>query len=130
LVGNPRYNPALGTYDATGNRLNASPKSSFSVSAQYEHTTRAGKIFARVEDAWQAKAYFDPTNLLVQSQKAYSLVNLSAGYTDTRNLWTIAVRARNVGNTQYLVTVASNSVEPGGLAGAPRTLSVELSERW
>jgi iron complex outermembrane receptor protein len=83
-----------------------------------------------VEDFWQGKVFFDPSNSPYQEQRSYSLLNLSVGYTDTKGVWTAQLMARNLRNTQYLTTVAANGVEPAGLAGPPRTISVQFTKNW
>jgi iron complex outermembrane receptor protein len=128
LVGNPNYNAATHTYNASGNQLNDAPRSSYTLSAEYDQPIRTGKLFARVQDFWQGKVFFDPSNSPYQEQRSYSLLNLSVGYTDTKGVWTAQLMARNLRNAQYLTTIAANGVEPAGLAGPPRTISVELTK--
>jgi iron complex outermembrane recepter protein len=130
LVGNPNYNAATHTYNASGNQLNDAPRSSYTLSAEYDQPIWTGKAFARAEDFWQGKVFFDPSNSPYQEQRSYSLLNLSVGYTDTKGVWTAQLMARNLRNTQYLTTVAANGVEPAGLAGPPRTISVQFTKNW
>jgi iron complex outermembrane recepter protein len=130
LAGNPNYNAATHTYNASGNRLNDAPRSSYTLSAEYDQPIWTGKAFARVEDYWQDKVFFDPSNSPYQEQRAYSLVNVSFGYSDTKDGWTAQLIARNLRNTQYLTTIAANGVVPAGLAGPPRTISVQFTKSW
>jgi len=121
--------PTAPTYDASGNRLNAAPRSSISTSAQYDHEIGRGKAFIRGEYYWQDRVYYDPTNAPIASQKPYSLVNLSFGYvSDSR--WDFRVIAKNVADRHYLISIAANGVAPAGLAGDPRTVVLQVSKSW
>lgn len=126
----PRYTAATGTFNASGNRLTAAPESSVSASVQYEHPISTGSVFVRGEYYWQDRAYYDPSNVLIMSQDAYDLVNLSLGYENTQGNWSARVIAKNVADTQYLITVAANGSVPAGLAGAPRVIALQLTKHW
>ncbi|QTH21301.1 TonB-dependent receptor [Rhizorhabdus wittichii] len=130
VQGSPRYDAATNTFDATGNRLTAAPRSSLSASAQYEHALGSGTAFVRGEYYWQSRAHYDPSNALIMSQKAYDLINLSAGYRGAGDRWSARVVAKNVTDKQYLITVAANGLVPAGLAGAPRTVALQLTWNW
>jgi iron complex outermembrane recepter protein len=130
LVGNPRYNPATGTYDASGNRLNAAPSSSFTGSAEVQHSVGIGKAFLRGEYYWQARSYYDPSELSIVSQKAYGLVNVSAGLRSLPGDWSIEVLGKNITNEQYLISIGTNGVVPAGQSGAPRTVLVQVAKNW
>jgi len=134
LVGNPNFTPAppggSASFNASGNRLNVAPKSSFSGSAQYDLAVGPGKAFVRGEYYWQARTYYDPSNALIMSQKPYDLVNLAVGYNSANSLWGVQLVAKNVTKTHYLITVAANGVVPAGLAGAPRTIVLQLTKSW
>jgi iron complex outermembrane receptor protein len=126
----PRYTPATNTFDATGNRLTAAPASSVSASAQYERPFANGSAFIRSEYYWQDRAYYDPSNAQIMSQKPYDLINLSIGYENTQNGWSARVIAKNIADTRYLITIAANGIVPAGLAGDPRTIALQLTKHW
>lgn len=126
VANSPRYDAASKVFNAAGNYLNGAPRSSVSASAQYDVPTARGKLYARVEYYWQARVYYQPTNVLVASQRPYSLTNLGLGYEDDGK-WSIRVIARNLTDTEYLVNVASTA---GGPAGPPRTVALQLTKQW
>ena len=130
VTGDPRYAAATRTYNASGNMLNAAPRSSFSGSAQYDIALPDGSAFVRGEYFRQGKVYYDPTNAEIAAQRAYTLINGSIGYQDSKRKWRIALLGRNLTDTQYLITIAANGLVPAGIAGAPRTVMLQLTKEW
>ena len=132
-VGNsPKYNPVTKTYDASGNYLNASPKTSFTIAVEYNHPLGSGNLSARVDYYWQDKIFFDPTNVLAQGQAAYGLVNLNLGYTSAGGNWDVRLIARNLANKQYSTSALASSITLAseGLAGPPRTVLLRVTRNW
>ena len=87
------------TGDAAGHRLNNAPEWSGSVSAVYEFATgRAGTASLRGDVSWQSRVFFTPFNTPIETQRAYGLVHLRAGFEPRSHRWEVAVYARNVGN--------------------------------
>jgi iron complex outermembrane receptor protein len=125
LVGSPRLN-ANGTFNATGNRLNAAPRQSASASGQYNWSMADGVTFLRAEYYWQSRVFYDPSNAPIMSQKPYGVTNVFVGYDDERSKWGVHLFAKNVGNTPYLVSIIANGVAPDGQAGEPRTYGAQL----
>jgi len=119
--------PTAPTYDASGNRLNAAPRSSVFGSVQYDHEIGRGKAFIRGEYYWQDRVFYDPTNAAIMSQKPYDLVNLSVGYMSDSH-WDFRLIAKNVADAHYLITIAANGLAPAGLPGAPRTVALQVSK--
>ena len=72
----------------------------------------------------------DLTNAEIATQRAYTLINGSIGYQDTKRKWRIALLGRNLSDTQYLITIAANGLVPAGIAGAPRTVLLQLTKEW
>jgi len=132
-VGNsPKYNPVTRTYDATGNYLNASPRSSFTVAAEYRQPIGTGSLSARVDYYWQDKVFFDPTNVLAQGQAAYGLVNLNLGYSSAGGRWDFRLIAKNLADKQYSTSALASSatLASQGLAGPPRTILFRVTRIW
>jgi iron complex outermembrane recepter protein len=125
LVGSPRLN-ANGTFNATGNRLNAAPRQSASASGQYNWSMASGVTFLRAEYYWQSRVFYDPSNALIMSQKPYGVTNVFLGYDDERSKWGVHLFAKNVGNTPFLVAIIANGVAPDGQSGEPRTYGVQM----
>ena len=130
VAADPRYDAATNTFDASGNRLNAAPKSSFSGNAQYDFDLLRGRGYLRGEYYWQARASYDPSNAPIISQKPYGLVNLSIGYDDRAHGWGVQLLARNVLDKQYLIAIAASGLVPAGYAGAPRTIAFTVTKKW
>jgi iron complex outermembrane receptor protein len=126
VTGDPRFNAATGTYDATGNRLGGAPRSSASANVQYDIPTSRGKFYGRAEYYWQDRVFYQPTNRFLNSQAPYDLTNLSVGYLDD-DQWSVRIIAKNVGDTQYLISYGPTA---GGPAGPPRTIAVQFTKQW
>lgn len=135
LANDPRFRPAVpgvrpATYEASGNRLNAAPKSSISASAQFDQDLAGGTAFIRGEYYWQSRVHYDPSNAAILSQRPYDLVNLSAGFNNEDAGWSARIIAKNVTQTRYLIAISGSGIVPAGLAGAPRTVALQLSTTW
>lgn len=126
VTGDPRFNPATRTYNASGNRLNAAPKGQFSGSATLNFDVAGGNLFLRGEYFHQTRVFYDASNAPIFAQKPYDLVNASIGWTSPDKDWTISVIGKNLANEEYLVTIAANGLVPAGLAGAPRTYALQV----
>jgi iron complex outermembrane receptor protein len=128
LAGDPNFNVAAGTYDASGNRLNQAPTFSGTVAAEYDYTLASGaKFYARGDVYFQGKVFYDPSNSVYQEQPAYHLFNASVGYNSPGGRWKAQLWAKNLANKQYLIAIQANGVEPAGYAAPPRTFGIRLS---
>ena len=126
----PRYNAATNTYDASGHRLNAAPHDSVQASAQYDiRDVLGGKAFVRGEYYYQSETFYDPNNIAIMRQGGYSLVNASVGWNDGGD-WAVQLVGKNLADKQYLITIAANGAAPSGLAGAPRTVALQVTKSW
>lgn len=128
--GLPNYNAATNTVNATGNRLNAAPRSSYFLSAQYDMPAGPGKAFIRGEYYHQSKVFYDPSNADIFSQKAYHLLNAAIGWNSDDSKWGFQIVGKNLTYSHYLITIAANGVVPAGLAGAPRTVAFQVTHNW
>ena len=82
--------------DAAGRRLNNAPAWSGSTSAIYEWTAGGtGSFSLRGDVAWQSRVFFTPFNEPIDSQEAYGLVHLRAGFEPRSRRWELAVYVRN-----------------------------------
>jgi iron complex outermembrane receptor protein len=114
-----------------GNRLNNAPELSGSGSAVYELATgRAGTASVRGDVSWQGRVFFTPVNDAVETQRAYRLLHLRAGFEPASRRWEMAVYVRNAGNREY-ITGTGNA----GLAavtarpGEPRVWGTQFTLR-
>ena len=100
--------PGGATRLAAGNRLNNAPEWSGSGSAVYEFATgRAGTASVRGDVSWQSQVFFTPVNDAIETQRAYGLVHLRAGFEPPSRRWEIAVYVRNAGNQEYITGTAN-----------------------
>jgi iron complex outermembrane recepter protein len=131
LVGDPRYNAALATYDASDNHLNYAPRFSGLVRAEYTWQLGSDQnLFASTDVAYQGQTFYDPSNSRLQSQGGYSIWNAAMGYRSQANGWRVELWGRNLADKQYLTALVASSLEPAGVAGAPRTFGVRVSKTW
>jgi iron complex outermembrane receptor protein len=117
--------------NATGNRLNNAPEWSGSGSAFYEFATRrAGTASVRGDVSWQSRVFFTPFNNDIETQKAYALVHLRAGFEPHHRRWEFAIYARNIGNTGYISGTATFPMPAiGGRPGEPRHWGTQVTLR-
>jgi iron complex outermembrane recepter protein len=130
---NPPGSPAAPTFvfNAAGKTLDAAPKYTVFLAAQRNIDLQNGAgAYVRAEYYWQDRVYYDPTNVAVQSQGAYSLVNAFVGYNTADRLWQAQIWAKNLANRGYFITTAANGNGPSGLIGAPRTFGISLTRRF
>ena len=100
--------PGGTTLDAAGNRLNNAPEWSGSGSAVYEFATgRAGTASVRGDVSWQSRVFFTPVNDAIETQRAYGLLHLRAGFEPQSRRWEMAVYVRNLGNQEYITGTAN-----------------------
>jgi iron complex outermembrane receptor protein len=131
VASSPNYSAVNGTYNASGNTLDAAPRYTAFVAAQHDwEIGNLGSVYSRAEYHWQDRVYFDPSNARVLSQGAYGLVNLFAGYNTSNGLWQVQLYAKNLTDKGYFVTIAANGVAPYGLVGAPRTFGIQVTRDW
>ncbi|TAK98196.1 MAG: TonB-dependent receptor [Rhodospirillaceae bacterium] len=126
----PLYSPATRTYNASGNRMNEAPHSSLSASARYDHEIGPGVVFVRGDYYWRAQVSYDPTNVPILIEPSYGLVDLAVGYNSNDERWGVQLLVKNIADKHYLIGRAGVSAAPAGLAGAPRTIALQLSRKW
>jgi iron complex outermembrane receptor protein len=123
--------PGGATIDAAGNHLNNAPEWSGGASAVYELATgRAGTTSVRGDVSWQSRVFFTPVNDAIETQRAYGLLHLRAGFEPENRRWEIAVYVRNLGNQEY-ITGTANVPLPAitGRPGEPRHWGTQFTLR-
>jgi iron complex outermembrane recepter protein len=131
LVGEPEFDAATATYNASGNYLNYAPRFSGSIGGEYDwQLPGQASLFARTDVAYQSREFFDPSNSLLMSEGGYALYNASVGYRSQSKGWMIELWGRNIADKQYLIAMAASSLEPAGVAAPPRTFGVRLAKKW
>jgi iron complex outermembrane receptor protein len=127
----PQFNAATRTFNASGNRLDAAPRVTASLSVQRSWNLHQGSsIYARGEYYWQGRTYYDPTNLLEQSQGPYGLINTYLGYKTADGLWETQLWGKNLADRSYIIAAAANGLGPSGLIGSPRTLGARITRNF
>ena len=106
------------TLDAAGNRLNNAPEWSGSISAVYQLATGgAGTASVRSDVSWQSRVFFTPVNDAIETQRAYGLLRLRAGFEPKNRRWEVAVYVRNLANQEYIT--GTGNVPPTAITGRP-----------
>jgi iron complex outermembrane recepter protein len=127
----PQYNATTGTFNASGNRLSAAPRVTTFLAVQRSWDLNGGdSIYARAEYYWQDRVYYDPTNVDVQSQGPYGLINTFVGYNTANGLWRVQLWGKNLADKSYVISAVANGLGPSGLVGAPRTFGVRLTRNF
>jgi iron complex outermembrane recepter protein len=118
------------TIDASGNYLNAAPKYSALVAADYTRVFAGHEWSVHLDYSWRDRTYFDPSNVAVMSQGAYGLINGQIGIGGADRAWRVQVWGKNLADRKYYLTTSAAGVTPDGLVGDPRTFGVRLSHSW
>ncbi len=84
------------TFNATGNHLNAAPKSSLSTYGQYNFDVGSGTAFVRGEYFRQSKVNYDASNADIFAQKSYDLINASVGWNSDEGGWGVQLVGKNL----------------------------------
>jgi len=124
--------PGNVTVDVAGNRLNNAPEWSGSGSAVYELASgRRGTASLRADVSWQGRVFFSPFNDAVETQRAYGLVHLRAGFEPRTRHWELALYARNAANREYITGTANLRELPSinGRPGDPRQWGTQFTIR-
>lgn len=119
------------TQDAAGHRLNNAPEWSGSQSVLYDFAAgRSGTVSLRGDLSWQSRVFFTAFNDAIETQKAYALMHLRAGFEPPSRRWEVALYARNVWNREYVTGTANISVNAiTGRPGDPRHWAIQFTLR-
>jgi iron complex outermembrane receptor protein len=117
-------------FDASGRRLNLSPKWAETVWAQIDAPVGGGSAFVRGEYSHRTRQFFTPVNGGFDQQAPYGLVNASVGYTLPGGHLEVLVFGRNLGDTDYVTSTASFAAGVVGKVGEPRTYGIRLIGRY
>lgn len=128
FVGNDKaYNSTTQIYNATGKQLTNAPPVSVIVTAQKDFELDTGAdLYVRGEYIYNARTYFDPSNVAIASRPNYTLLNASIGYSPPHSHWTVALWGKNMADSMYV-----NGGNYGGSitapVGDPRTFGVRVN---
>jgi iron complex outermembrane recepter protein len=117
--------------DAAGNRLNNAPRWSGSGSAVYGFPIEgAGTAALRADVSWQSRVFFTPVNDIIETQRAYGLLHVRAGFEPRSRRWEVAVYVRNLGNQDYITGTANVPIPAiSGRPGDPRQWGTQFTLR-
>jgi iron complex outermembrane recepter protein len=116
----------LCTYNATGNRLEATPEWSGVFGLDYSQQVGSNLgLDVHVDYAWRSSATFDASQIAVSRQKAYGLLNASIGIGPDTG-WKVEAFVKNATDTKYYQVIAGNGIATGGIVGDPRTYGVRV----
>jgi iron complex outermembrane receptor protein len=131
LAGNPNFNAAAGSLNATGNQLAGAPNLSLNITGQRDfYLQNGGDLFVRASYEYVSQTYFDPSNVPINSRPAYSLVNASGGYGWGDGRWQVALWGKNL--TNKVVPSGFNAGSPPDefYVSDPRTYGVRINFRY
>lgn len=117
-------------FDASGNRLNLSPKWSYTLYSQVDVPLGSGSAFARAEYSYRTRQFFTASNSGLDVQSGYGLINASAGYTFPGDRFQLIAFARNLTDKEYVTSTASFGAGILGRVGEPRTYGLRAVVRY
>ncbi|WP_326523004.1 TonB-dependent receptor [Sphingomonas sp.] len=117
-------------FDASGKRLNLSPKWTKALWAQLDVPTGDGRVFARGEYSHRTRQFFTALNTGLDQQAPYSLVNASIGYAFPGEHFELLVYGRNLADKDYVTSTASFAAGIVGRVGEPRTYGLRAIARF
>lgn len=125
---NPAFAPGNIPFDASGNRLNSSPKWNYALFGQYTFDMgNTGSVFVRGEYSWRSRQFFTAVNAAPETQASYDLINASLGYASPDGRWQAILYGRNLANEEYITSSGSFTARPAGRVGEPRTYGLRLA---
>lgn len=118
--------------DFAGNQLNYAPEWTAHFGAEYSQPIGEDMLIARVDWSWRAETFFDRGNTELDTQEAYSIVNLRLRY--DAETWFADLYGNNVLDKEYVVGQLINPPFACGCRtvnlGAPRTYGVTVGLRF
>jgi len=117
------------TFDFSGNQMPRSPKTTFSIAANYTRPTAWGRFDARLGYAWRDEIFFEADNNVIDresSEGALGLVDMSASITGDR--WAVSLWGRNLSDERYRRQVLnSTGNSQREIWAEPRTVGLRLT---
>lgn len=105
------------------------PKWSLSAGASYTLELGNGfELTPRADWSFKSKIYRDAANTTILTQGAYHIVNLALTLVEPDDMWEVALRAKNIGDEQYLMAGVqqNNGGFAEGVFARGREISVTL----
>jgi iron complex outermembrane receptor protein len=126
------YTIAIPPTDFSGNRLNYAPEWTLHLGAEYTVPVGEKSLTARVDWSHRSKTFYDRANTVLDTQKAFSLVNARLRY--DADAWFVDLFGRNIFNTEYVTGQLINPPFSCGCRtiniGAPATYGITLGAKF
>ncbi|WP_207778375.1 TonB-dependent receptor [Balneicella halophila] len=115
----------------SGNTFRLTPEHSFTLGTHMSWKINNNfNLFLRPVYKYKSKVFFEETNLEVESQDGYGLLNGRVGFEMPENKLTVTFFMNNILNEEYLIDAGNtgrNFGIPTFIAGAPRMWGIELN---
>ena len=92
----------------TNSKLANTPETTASIGLQYDVESSSGNWRFRADWSYSDDIFNDSQNSMFLFQDAYSLLNLSAGYTNAADTWDLVAFGENVTDERYIISGDSN----------------------
>ena len=125
--------PTLGAQDVAGNYLNNAPKRSLNVGAAYRtDAILGGVVTARIDASYRSRIYFREFNTPLDSQGAYTLVNLSLAWDSADGDYRLRLFGTNIFDKVYVNRLGSADTLGARYVafGAPQQVGVEVRRNF
>ena len=124
--------PEEGFQNVKGNALNGAPETSVNVGVQYSMPAFAGELTLRADVAYRSRVYFREFGTREDSQDAYTVLNLNAGWKSNTGKWEGRLFAKNATEEEYVAFLGGIESLGGrfGGYGPPRQIGMEITRRF
>ena len=125
--------PALGFQNNRGNPLSHAPETSINLGITYTTPVEwGGRLTLRADAAYRSRTYFREFKNKLDSQSAYTVINLNANWESEDEKWTARLFARNATDEDYLLYLLGSSGVGAryGSYGPARQVGMEVTRRF
>ncbi len=124
---------ALGFQNNKGNPLNHAPDTSVNLGVTYNApAVWGGHVTLRIDAAYRSRTYFREFKNELDSQSAYTVINVNANWESDDGKWGARLFARNATNEDYLLYLLGSSGVGAryGSYGPARQVGMEVTRRF
>ena len=124
---------ALGFQNNKGNPLNHAPDTSVNLGVTYNApAVWGGHLTLRIDAAYRSRTYFREFKNELDSQSAYTVINVNANWESDDGKWGARLFARNATNEDYLLYLLGSSGVGAryGSYGPARQVGMEVTRRF
>lgn len=116
------------TIDASGNVMTRAPKWSGNVGVDWGHDLGGGRINISGNLSFSSRLFYDFANNF--SQGAYTLSNMSIGWTPKSENWKVSVWATNLTNEKVFQTIRPGALSTDGFYEQPRKIGATVEVKF